>query len=344
MTEFKKSSYGVTTSETCVAGLEMLQAAGGDFNVIKRQLSYGVESPAGVTGDGQMMMGTEHKLIDAYVACRDDTNAHLSSKTVGEGYEVLQNREVIEMVDAICGDHNLTYTNLTTLSGGAGLCVQVMCPDLNKALKVGSDEHDGRLTITNKHDGSGSVTSHISLLRLFCSNVVPALRREMTKLRAKDSRSVYRIKHTKTMQERIACMVETYRAAMGDMVFTADIMRKLAGKKCSENEMKDLFKRVIAADGKDETELSEAAKTKRAGKYADLLSRSKDSINIPQGLGDTWYGAMQAITDFGTRGMTVKNTKAVNKDEGRFLSQNFGAGSEFSLEGLRIAMELTGVS
>jgi len=327
-----RRSFGVSTSKDCSHGLEMLQHAGADFEVEKRQLKFDLMT------DG---IGTDAVYIDAYVPIRSDTQEALSNKTIGEGYQVLQNREVIDVVDAICAGHDLSYQFMTQINGGAGMCVQIMSEDLNRALMIGKDEHQGRLTISNFHDGSGALRVHISLLRMFCKNVFPALKREFRG--AKDHASSYSIKHSKNMEERINSMIVCYRDAMGDLENTARIMKLLSNKKCSDNEQKELFKRLMLADGKDEKDLSERAKGIRNNKYTELRKLANQNQNYCGDLQGTWYSAIQPITDYATHGIRVRDTGRVSADESRFTSAHFGAGADFAQQGIEIAMELAGV-
>lgn len=327
-----KTNFGVSTSENCSQGLEMLKHAGADFEVEKRQLKFDLLT------DG---IGTDNAYIDAYVPVRSDTQAALSHKTIGEGYQVLQNREVIDIVDAICDGHDLNYQFMTQVQGGAGLCVQIMSKDLNKALKVGNDDHEGRLTISNFHDGSGSLRVHISLLRVFCQNVLPALKREFKQ--HKDHAASYSIKHSKNMEERINSMIACYRDAMGDLENTTRILHLLANKKCTANEQKELFKRLMLADGKDEKDLSKRARGQRNAKYAELVSLANQNQNYCGDLQGTWYSAIQPITDYASHGIRVRNTGRVSAEEGRFTSAYFGAGADFAQTGIEIAMEMAGV-
>lgn len=332
---------GVTSSQDCKNGLEMLKSAGADFDVEKRQVSFPSERPAGVTADGQILTETIWTPIDAYAAVRSDTGASLSHKTIGEGYQVLQNREVIDVVDAICAGHDLNYDFMAPVNGGAGLCVQIMSKDLNKSLRIGKDDHQGRLTISNFHDGSGSLQVHISLLRMTCTNVLPALRREFSK--GKSHFSFYSIKHTKSMEERINGMIACYREAMGDLENTTRILHLLANKKCTVNEQLELFNRLLNPEGPDEKELSNRAKTQRANKFAELVGLSRQSQNHCEGLEGTWYSAIQPITDYASHGMRVRDMGKVSAEESRFTSAYFGAGAEFSQKGLELAMEMSGI-
>jgi phage/plasmid-like protein (TIGR03299 family) len=326
------NNFGVTATENCRDGVSMLERAGADFTVEKRQLSFPLFT------DG---IGTDSVAIDAFVPVRSDTQQALSNKTVGDGYQILQNQEVVQLINAICEGHDLEYQYMTQIQHGAGLCVQIMSKDLNKALNVGNDKHEGRLTISNFHDGSGALRVHISMLRLFCTNVFPALKREFKE--KKDHVSSYSIKHSKNMEERINSMVDCYRDAMGDLENTTRIMNLLSNKKCSDNEQKELFKRLMLADGKDEKDLSERAKTARNNKYLELRGLANQNQNHCGDLHGTWYSAIQPITDYASHGMRVRDTGRVSANESRFTSAHFGAGADFAQAGMEIAMEMAGI-
>jgi hypothetical protein len=340
-TNFTRTAFGVTAAEGCTDGMAMLAAAGGDFTIEKRQVSYPVTKTVSVGVDDTITQ-TEWVDIDAFAAIRSDTQESVSDSTVGAGYVLVQNSEVIDIVDAICEGHGLTYDYMTLMGRGKGLAVQVSCPNLADALTVAGDAHDGRLTIVNTHDGSGSLKAHVSLLRLFCANVLPAINREHREAK-KDGKAVYSLRHSRNIESRINEMISTYRAAMGDMVDTADTLRLLASKPCTKAEQAELFKRLMIADGKDEKDLSKRAIARRDNQIRTLNDYALAPVNQAQGAAGTWYEALQPVTAFATRGIGTRDTGNACEAERRYTSANFGAGAAFARRGLALAMEMAGV-
>lgn len=345
-TTITTTCYGVTTSEDCKDGIDMLKSCGGDFSIDKVQVGYQrtiPDSVGGVDSDGNIVPDTEMRAINAFVPVRSDTGINIADTTVGEGYTILQNREVIDLVSAICGAHDLTYNFMTLIHGGRGLAVQVACPDLSDALSVGDDRNDGRLTITNYHDGSGALKVHVSLIRMMCTNTLPAIGREFRNKRGKSRLAAHSIKHSSKMQDRIADMVKCYREAMGEMVETAELLRSLAGVSCSAAARRKFFDTLVNGAEHDEKELSKRAKTMRENKLTELQKAFRNPVNKVADASGSWYEALQAATFFGTHSITVRNTRDVSDDENRYLSKNFGAGATMNVEALELATQMAGV-
>ena len=335
-----KNAYGVSTSKNCINGGEMLTACGGDFDIEKRQVYY--QSPiansfGSVDSDGQIIPEMQWQDINLFVPVRSDTGHHIADATVGDGYNIVQNSEVIEIVDAICGSHNLNYNFMTLLKGGRGLAVQVECPDLSSALNVGDDQNRGRMTISNFHDGTGTLKVHMSLLRLFCSNVLPALNREFRTVRKSQRTAAYSIRHSSMIPERIAAMVATYQEAMEDMVSTADLLRSLASHQCSWQARKAFFKSLVNKDGKDERELTSRARKIRETKLHQVQKSFHNPLNKVADASGSWYEVLQAATWIGSH-------EANGRVDNHWEHAEMGGGAQYSSEALQLALEMSDIA
>lgn len=341
---FKKTSFGVTVAEGNIrAGNEMLKEAGADFEVKKVPVKYPVPVEKTTPG-GEKYTEMEDHYMKACAVVRSDTGLTINdNQTVSDGFTVVQNSEVIDIIDAICQGHDLQYRYMTLLNEGRGLIVQVYSEELNKSLSVGDDRNDGLLTISNFHDGTGALKVHVSLKRVFCQNVLPALNREHRTQKRNGLDSVYSIRHSRNMEMRINEMVNCYREAMGDLETTAEKLRLLANVKCKKSEMDELFERIVNADGKSEAELTSRAKAQRESKLEAIRALRNDPKNKVADAPGTWYEALQPVTAYGTRGIRVRNTGRVSQNESRFTSAYFGAGARLSMLGLETALEMAGV-
>lgn len=344
---FTKTSYGVTTSENCTNGVEMLKAAGADFEIEKRQLSYAkqVGMQTGVAnGEIVELPRYEQVKIDAYAAVRSDNGEHVSNKSIGDGYTVLQNREMIDIVDTICAGHNLNYSYMTQMRGGAGLAIQVSCPDLASALNVGDDRNEGRLTLTNFHDGTGQLKVHVSLIRMMCNNTLPAIGREFRNKRQQNRLAAHCVKHSSRMEDRVADMIRCYKECMGEMVTTAEILQALANKRCTKAGRIKFFTALFTKPDQ-EGELTGRAKTIQENNIADLQVNFERAENKVASAKGTWYEALQAATWQGTHGVSVRPRKnsGISEAEARFASQNFKDGAMFNVRALELATQFAGV-
>ena len=348
MSAITTTAFGVHQSEDCKSGIDMLAACGGSFDIEKVQVSYPWEDkqgvPSGMDSEGNPFYAPKWNAVACHVPVRSDTGEAVADKTVGDDYTVLQNREVIDIVDAICGDHDLNYDFMTTIHGGRGLAVQVKCPDLTDALSIGNDVVEGRLTITNFHDGTGSLKVFISLLRMMCANKLPAIGREYRKAKKAGKLGTYAIKHSKNMEDRIRDMVMCYKQSMGDMVSTSELLLSMANKRITAAARQAFFTALVNADGKDEGELTKRAKTMRQNKMESLQSASRMSVNKVEDHQGSWYEALQAATYFGTHEIMVRNTGRAGESENRYVSKNFGAGADFNKLALMTALEMSEVA
>jgi hypothetical protein len=344
-----KAAYGTTTQtdadlsthDSLSVGMEMLADSGSDYDIRMDQVHVSKDEFA-ETGDGDRYP-TGNKVwtpINAFTPVRDDTEKPVSHRTVGKGYQVIQNREVISMFDEICRDHSLTYNYMSSLKKGAGFCVQVTCPELNRALKVGADDHKGLMTGINFHDGRSSYIIMSTVQRLVCDNVLPSLLREAKN--GKGAKNTHRVRHSTSMEERLNDIIAEFRTAMDDMSNTGRVLNLLSQTACTAAAQDELFKRVIAAAGP--SEVTKVEEERQLAVFGDLQDRSKMSVNRAIGLEGSWYAAMQPLTHYGTHGKIVKSKRSDSAKETRFLSALNGNGAKFSTLALDLAIEMSGVS
>lgn len=342
--------FGVTHSEDCATGLEMLSSCGGDFTVEKRQVSYAVEdttaTPIGMNSDGSPVYPIMQVPLNSHAAVRSDTGEHLSDKTISDGYVILQNREMIDIADEICGKRKLNYEFMTLLQGGRGLAVQVDCPDLVKDLNIGggaSGLNRCRLTLVDWHDGTGALRMYFSIIRMHCANVLPALGRSFIEGKRRNNFGFFSIKHTKNMSERIEAAVSTLNVAASNVSDTAELMRKLANVKCDSADRMKFFKVIANPEGKDERDMSKRAKTMYETRMEKLIEASNNPVNLVDGYSDSWYEVLQAATYYGSHGQTVRGSDK-SDDEKRYTSTNLGSGAINNIRSMELALSMSGIA
>lgn len=350
MSPITKTGFGVSTSKDCKDGMEMLKACGGDFTIEKRQVAFAKDIPGtagGVDADGNIIPETEWTPIKAFVPVRSDTCENISDCTIGDGYNVLQNSETVDVVNAICEGHGLNYDFMTLIQGGRGLAIQVYCPDLNDALGVGNDDMKGRLTTTNFHDGTGSMKVHVSICRMLCANVLPAIGREFNAQKKIKRPGVYSIKHTPKMEMRIRDMVKCYKDAMGDMIATAELLRLLADHKPSKSALNEYYMKCATAKAKrdlSEKEMTSRAIAQRDNRVQEFRDAARNPVNQVADASGSWYEALQAVTWYSTHNMRTRDTGRASLEESRFISANLTSGAELASDALRFAVEMSGVA
>lgn len=334
---FATTAFGVTTAEHCTNGMAMLAAAGGDFTIASRELCDPVviTEPVGLD---DTITRTEYQPTGIFVPYREDTGARIGKGSFGEKFTSFSNREAVELANVICEGHGFTFETMQVLNRGGGLALQVTCPDLNASLDVGGDAHKGYLTVTTAHDGSASLRVMPTMLRMFCKNVLPAIRRN-----SKGKANTYCIRHSSKMELRVNQMVIAMREAMGDLESAALKLRTLATRKVTQAETMDLWTRALLPDGKDESELEGKAKTMHENKLSELRAHSLNPINVPQDAAavDTLYHALQPLTAYATRGIATRNTSDnISQAERRWQSAHMGAGAKLADRALDLAMAM----
>lgn len=104
----------------------------------------------------------------SYSTVRSDNREVLGS--VGEGYEVFQNKEMYTFLEQFRGDNNyVRYETAGCLSGGKTVFVTAKIPE---KLIVHKDVVDQYLVITNSHDGSGTLKILWTPIRVVCNNTL----------------------------------------------------------------------------------------------------------------------------------------------------------------------------
>jgi len=331
-------------------GHALLKEIGADFTVEKRQVSYDridrTATPIGMNSDGSPVFPIIRVPINSHVSVRSDTEAHLADRTVGDGYVILQNAEMVEIANSICGDRNMNYERMVLLSGGRGMAIQVACPELTKDLSIGTGESglsEARLTLVDWHDGTGSLRLYFSMIRMFCKNKLPAMSREFLKGQKANRFGFYNIKHTSSMLDRITKAVSIINEAAGDLIGTADIMRKLAKVRCSAASQKALYEAIANPEGKDEREMTGRGRTMYSNRMEALIKASNMSVNQVEGATGSWYEALQAVTYYASHSQTVKGKEEISDDEKRFISSTIGTGALTAMTGAELAIAMSGI-
>lgn len=332
-------------------GHALLKEIGGDFSIEKRQVSFDrvdrTATPIGINTDGTPVFPVQRIPINSHVAVRSDTEEHLADRTVGDGYVILQNSEMVEIANAICGNRNMNYERMHLLQGGRGMAIQVSCPDLTKDLHVGTGQsglNEARLTMVDWHDGTGSLRLYFSMLRLFCQNQLPAMGREFMSGIKGNRFGFYNIKHTDKMMNRITKAVEIINEAAGDLLNTAEVMRRLSKVKCSAASRAALYEAIANPEGKDEREMTGRGKTMYENRLEAIRKAADMDVNKVAGAGESWYEALQAVTYYSSHDQTVKGKDTVSDDEKRFVSANIGTGALTAMRGVELAVEMSGIS
>lgn len=173
---------------------EALEAANLNWLVVQRQMAYSqaeqVETP-----EGPVSVNRYHDLPGQLCNVREDTGLFLGAVT--DRYQVVQNREAFQFLDALVDDGQLTYESAFSLGGGKRVCLLARMPGMDFV-----SDNDGSLRyilMGLHHDGSGAIRFGATSVRVVCANTYGlALRKDGQTVRELS------IRHTGDIKEKLA--------------------------------------------------------------------------------------------------------------------------------------------
>jgi len=161
---------------------EAIAAAGLDWEVVK--------APLYISGVGRLI-----PLEDRFAIVRTDHLHRDDCKpfgVVGRDYEPLQNRDAFRFCDPLLREGHVTFETAGALGQGERVWVLARCKG---DVKVGPDDLQRYLLLTNTHNGTGSVTMKFTPIRVVCQNTLSAAV-------GGDGRT-FRVRHDSHLQSRL---------------------------------------------------------------------------------------------------------------------------------------------
>ena len=223
--------------EGCKTAQEVMEKAGLDWSVKKCELV--AKMPISLNGNNQIddnnsfaRNGYIYRDCDnAFATYRTDLNIPLG--LVKSKYEVVQNLDAFNFFDDAIGEDKAVYLRAGTLGYGRKIYVTAKLPI---ETTVGGDPINNYLVFSNSHDGSGSVDIMFTPLRVACTNMLAAGRQAAF--------AHIRIKHTKTVKERLDKGAEILKIACENATKVEDLYRSLEFFKMDDKQAMDYFARL----------------------------------------------------------------------------------------------------
>jgi len=171
---------------------EAIKHAGLDYEVIKSPL-FTKGRTMSIGNNGELIEANDILVPNNFATLRTDTNTPLG--VVGKDYHIVQNREAFNLFDAIVGGGDgILYETAGALGKGERIFITAKLPDYIR-VGNGDDVTEKYIFLTTSHDGSGSITTAFTTIRIVCQNTLNESLRNMT--------NVVRIKHTSGAKQRI---------------------------------------------------------------------------------------------------------------------------------------------
>tara|TARA_S200002703_G_scaffold24204_1_gene21018 strand:- start:2236 stop:3228 length:993 start_codon:yes stop_codon:yes gene_type:complete len=250
---------------------------------------------------------------DRHALVRDDTNEVLG--IVSDRYEVLQNRELADLIYEVAEAEDITVESAGSLNGGKR--VFFLCHLDTFGFENGDDEVKQYAMFRTGHDGKTEVSVRQTNVRVVCANTEAAAI-------AKDRGVGFR------HRGNILDNVRTMRMALGDLRSQALAYREFA-ERCMATpapNTSEYFNSVWMEVNKVRPALNSRADSRRKNMIEawDSLQRHEWNYNFA---GTAW-GTYNAVTQWANYNAPVRRTKGATMDEARMVSRIDGRGDAYS--------------
>lgn len=241
----------------------------------------------------EKIMSESGIIIPQIALVRDDTNVHLSTRSIG--YEVFQNEQLLELLFQISQKTSLKIHKGGHFSNGAKVYMQLKSDDL----KLGDDLIEGYITGINSFDGSTSLAFGHSNLTISCQNKFFSVFRNLeTKLR-----------HTKNLNIKIDEICKQMDTILLEEKNIFGDIKKLSEERYTEKNLQYVLDTLF----KPTNDLN-----KDNGKRANNIEKFMLNLNLETNQkGDNLWGLFSGVTKYTTHIVNTKDN-IENKIFGRY--------------------------
>lgn len=299
-----KSSYAINR----IPAWEMLGQDATDALTAAQALSLaGLDTPVTKQPCFAYLNGEYVEVENRWVTGSPDPSSGLwrPHGVVGDNYEVVQNTEQFEMLDAICDDSGAKYQTAGSVNNGSVVFVAMKLPNTLQ-FNGGEDNIDLYLYAQNSHDGSKAFTIAITPVRLVCTNKMAAA--------IKNARSVYKIKHTKNAQLRVQEARQTLNLTFTYVEQFEQHVQQLIDKPMQTKQFEKFAKSFIGYDPEVGTD---AKRTRQENTLEQLM----ELWNAPtqQVAGRNAWAGYNAVTEYIDWFSGTRKKKAADDTQARAM-------------------------
>ena len=245
---------------------------------------------------------------------------------VGDGYEVLQNREAFDFFDILLKESGGKLQTAGAIGKGEKVWMLAKLPEIFYPLA--SDGVEQFILGTTSHDGTMKTEVRFTNIRVVCQNTF--------NLAMRGSKGVISIRHTSQMRQKLemAAMVMLRYRDYFDIV--SDQFSKLASVRVDDAWLDEYLRRMVGnaanvPDGRGRTLMENKTKL-----IEGRLSFGK-GVDLPGVNGTAWW-AFNAMVEFADFDMRAKGQAA--DESRRTQSILFGTAADFKQEAFDTAMAL----
>jgi phage/plasmid-like protein (TIGR03299 family) len=267
---------------------DALRAAKADFNVVELP-AYSYDER---TGESYNVPSEKHLY-------REDTMQFLAA--VGQGYQVLQNRDAFKFFDPIIESGQATFSTAGVLFDSRVIWAMASLNGIHDDEVVRGDRVEPFLLLTNSHDGRLAVTLKFTPVRVVCANTLEySLSRGSSKEKFAEVQSglladvagkVVKIHHTRNLDENLRRAQAALNIAHRRFEFAMGEYREMA--RCSvgiNDETLEQFVRVVFK-----------VKEEREIEKVQYWKSFQEALHTDQGLylgqQTSWWTVYNAVTN-----------------------------------------------
>ncbi|RLC38848.1 hypothetical protein DRH27_01310 [Candidatus Falkowbacteria bacterium] len=250
---------------------------------------------------------------------------------VGQNYEVIQNVEAFDFMDALVGEGLAMYHTAGSLYDGKRIFI---CCKMPSHIEVGPDKIDKYLVLATAHDGSLAVSVKWTPIRVVCNNTLSAAFSMYGNKKPQDCVS---IRHTKNYKERISEAREVLGLTELYYERLEATCQKLFETPMITTEFKAFAKELLPDNKKDKETSKLIAAPVTVNKRNEMLELFKNGTGIKgTAVANTRWAAYNAVTEYADHKGTVRVADTSDYGNARMKSIVWGSGSTLKKKALAL--------
>jgi phage/plasmid-like protein (TIGR03299 family) len=275
---------------------------------------------------------------------------------VGKNYTPVQNRDIFAWFRGLDTVANIVIETAGALGKGETVWVMARCEGLK--LDLGDGGIQPFMLFANNHDGLGKARIMPTTVRVVCQNTLRMAESAHGGKRKGSLSAGYALRHTSGIADALESIRVAYAKTSESWKHTEDALRFLASRKVTTEGLRTLFTEpwmpkkaevmnvrtgevlTTVAEEKDEGIRAAAIRQARERRLNELLASPTCHIGK---LADTWYAAVQAVTEYLDHEAPTRGENDREKAMRRLESTSFGGtGDEVKGRDWDLALSLAG--
>jgi phage/plasmid-like protein (TIGR03299 family) len=216
---------------------------------------------------------------------RNEGDSRVYLGATGPGYELFQNHEAMELLEAVCGESGAEPLKGGSKNDGKFCWLQARMPENLKILD--GDEVEQLFTLFWGHGGMASIQAGGTAHRMTCLNMLPMVRRDLK------GTAFFKIRHTASMKARIEDAIKALHRTSEAFKEFGKAAQAMASIQFDGARWNDLVEELVPLPER---------KQGRALNIRERLNHLYDhgeGTHIP-GVYGTGWGAWNAVTEYTT--------------------------------------------